>query len=182
MSKFNKKLMLLKKKRVNWQFNGYEMWSYVGSKTNKKWIWLAIDVSDRSIVGVYIGARSQKSAQGLWQSLPGVYRQCAICYTDFWEAYEIVLPSMRHKAVGKETGQTSYIERFNNTMRQRIGRLVRKTLSFSKKLSNHIGAIWNFVHHYNNTICTWPLLCRTTQHFSNLYPTFRTSSILQGYF
>ena len=28
-----------------------EMWSYVGSKTaNKKWIWLAIDVSDRSIV------------------------------------------------------------------------------------------------------------------------------------
>lgn len=32
-----------------------EMWSYVGSKTNKKWIWLAIDVSDRSIVGVYIG-------------------------------------------------------------------------------------------------------------------------------
>jgi IS1 family transposase len=39
----------------------------------------------------------------------------------------------------KETGQTSYIERFNNTMGQRIGRLVRKTLSFSKKLSNHIG-------------------------------------------
>ena len=69
------------------------MWSYVGSKTNNKWIWLAIDVSARSIVGVYIGDRSQKSAQGLWQSLPGVYRQCAICYTDFWEAYEIVLPS-----------------------------------------------------------------------------------------
>ena len=44
------------------------MWSYVGSKTNKKWIWLAIDVSERSIVGVYIGDRSQKSAQGLWQS------------------------------------------------------------------------------------------------------------------
>lgn len=44
---------------------------------------------------------------------------------------------------------TSYIERFNNTMRQRVGRLVRKTLSFSKKLSNHIGAVWDFVHHYN---------------------------------
>ncbi|NJL91790.1 MAG: IS1 family transposase, partial [Coleofasciculaceae cyanobacterium SM2_1_6] len=28
-------------------------------------------------------------------------------------------------------------------------RLVRKTLSFSKKLENHIGAVWNFVHHYN---------------------------------
>ncbi|MBW4557286.1 MAG: IS1 family transposase, partial [Trichormus sp. ATA11-4-KO1] len=29
------------------------------------------------------------------------------------------------------------------------GRLVRKTLSFSKMLDNHIGAIWYFVHHYN---------------------------------
>ncbi|NJL92178.1 MAG: IS1 family transposase, partial [Coleofasciculaceae cyanobacterium SM2_1_6] len=47
------------------------------------------------------------------------------------------------------TGKTSYIERFNNTLRQRVGRLVRKTLSFSKKLENHIGAVWNFVHHYN---------------------------------
>ncbi|MEH1876828.1 IS1 family transposase [Nostoc sp.] len=38
----------------------------------------------------------------------------------------------------------------NNTMRQRISRLVRKTLSFSKKLDNHIGAIWYFIHHYNS--------------------------------
>ncbi|MEP0874222.1 IS1 family transposase, partial [Trichocoleus desertorum AS-A10] len=51
--------------------------------------------------------------------------------------------------VGKETGLTSYIERFNNTLRQRVSRLVRKTLSFSKNLSNHIGVIWNFIHHYN---------------------------------
>jgi len=32
----------------------------------------------------------------------------------------------------------SYIERFNCTLRQRVSRLVRKTLSFSKKLENHI--------------------------------------------
>jgi hypothetical protein len=56
------------------------------------------------------------------------------------------------KAVGKETGKTSYIERFNNTLRQRVGRLVRKTLSFSKQLSNHIGAVWYFVHHYNASL------------------------------
>jgi hypothetical protein len=43
-------------------------------------------------------------------------------------------------------------ERFNNTLRQRVGRLVRKTLSFSKKLSNHIGAVWYFVHHYNASL------------------------------
>ncbi|MBE9053506.1 IS1 family transposase [Nostocales cyanobacterium LEGE 11386] len=134
-----------------------EMWSYVGSKSNKQWIWLAIDATTREIVGVYVGvseaplkeARSSQSAKQLWQSLPPVYRQYAICYTDFWEAYEQILPSKRHKAVGKDSGKTSYIERFNNTLRQRVGRLVRKTLSFSKILDNHIGAIWYFVHHYN---------------------------------
>jgi IS1 family transposase len=35
--------------------------------------------------------------------------------------------------VGKETGETAHIERLNNTWRQRLSRLVRQTLSFSKK-------------------------------------------------
>ncbi|MCE2975600.1 MAG: IS1 family transposase, partial [Pseudanabaena sp. CoA8_M7] len=52
-----------------------------------------------------------------------------------------VLPRKQHKAVGKETGKTNFVERVNNTFRQRIGRLGRNTLSFSKKLLNHIGAI-----------------------------------------
>ena len=56
-----------------------------------------------------------------------VYRQCAVSYTDFWSAYGIVFPQKRHRAVGKDTGQTNDIERFNNTMRPRISRLVRKT-------------------------------------------------------
>ena len=75
-----------------------------------------------------------------------------MAYTDFWSAYEEIFPASRHRAVGKETGGTSKIERFNNTMRQRIARLVRKTLSFSKKLVNHIGAIWLFVYHYNASL------------------------------
>jgi insertion element IS1 protein InsB len=126
------------------------MWSFVGSKENKQWIWLAIDADSREIVGVFIGDRSrQVSNKGLWQSLPAVYRQCAICYTDFWEAYEQVLPRKRHRAGGWQRNRKNHlpIERFNNTLRQRVGRLVRKTLSFSKKLSNHIGAVWYFVHH-----------------------------------
>lgn len=41
------------------------------------------------------------------------------------------------------------LERFNSTMRQRVSRLVRKTLSFSKKQTNHTGAICNFIHHHN---------------------------------
>ena len=126
-----------------------ELWSFVDDKGNEQWVWLAIDVQTREIVGCHMGDRSGASAKALWASLPAVYRQCAVCYTDFWSAYPVALPSKRHRAVGKETGKTSYIERFNNTLRQRVSRLVRKTLSFSRKLANHLGAIWNFIHHYN---------------------------------
>jgi insertion element IS1 protein InsB len=93
-----------------------------------------------------------ESAQKLWESLPSVYRQCVVIYTDFYSSYPVVLPSKRHRAVGKETGKTNYIERFNYTLRQRVSRVVRKTLSFSKKLENYIGAICNFIHHYNTSL------------------------------
>jgi IS1 family transposase len=101
---------------------------------------------------VAIGAWNEATARQLWGSLPPVYRQCAVCHSDFWEAYAWVLPGKRHRPVGKESGQTSHIERLNNTLRQRISRLVRKTLSFSKKLENHIGAIWYFIYHYNASL------------------------------
>lgn len=55
--------------------------SFVDCKQNKQWVWLAMD---REIIGVYIGDRSEEGARQLWNSLPPVYRQCAVCYTDFW--------------------------------------------------------------------------------------------------
>ena len=89
---------------------------------------------------LYIGQIDKDGVRGVWNFLPAVYRQCSVSYTDFWSAYGIVFPKKRHRAVGKDTGQTNYIKKFNNTMRQRISRLARKTLSFSKKLSNHMGS------------------------------------------
>jgi insertion element IS1 protein InsB len=135
------------KKRLNVQMD--ELWSFVDSKGNQQWVWLALDAQTREIVGVHIGDRSAVSAQALWDSIPPVYRQCAVIYTDHWSAYDSVLPSKRHQSVDKDSGLTSYIERFNCTIRQRVSRLVRKSLGFSKKLENHIAAIWRFVHHYN---------------------------------
>lgn len=129
-----------------------EAWSFVGNKEQKQWIWLALDRNTREVVGIYVGDRSAEAARALWDSLPSVYQQWATCYTDFWEAYNSIFPEDRHHAAGKESGQTNHIERFNCTLRQRVSRLVRKTLSFSKKMENHIGAIWYFIHHYNSTI------------------------------
>ncbi len=107
-----------------------ELWSFVGDKGNKQWVWLAMDRATREIVGCHVGARDEAGAVALWQSLPE-------CYLD---------------QVGKKSGQTNHIERFNNTLRQRCPRLVRKTLSFSKNFDNHIGAIWTFIHHYNKSL------------------------------
>ena len=83
---------------------------------------------------------------------PQYIAACAVAYTDFWAAYGTVFPSQRHQAVGNETCKTSYIERINIPRIQRVSRLVRKTLSFSKLLENHIGAIWYFVHYYNASL------------------------------
>lgn len=129
-----------------------EMWSFVAKKHNKQWIWIAKDRETGLVVGLYIGTRGREGAQGLWDSLPVVYQERAICYTDFWESYDCIFPEERHHSVGKESGKTNHIERFNCTVRQRVSRLVRKALSFSKKIENHVGAIWYFVHHYNDTL------------------------------
>ena len=93
----------------------------------------------KEIVALSLGERGEKGANQLWNSLPGIYKQCAICYTDFWSAYDIIFPDCRHRSLGKETGLTAHIERLNNTLRQKISPSLRKTLSFSKKLENHLG-------------------------------------------
>ena len=91
--------------------------SYIGKKDNKQSVWLDLDIKTREIVGVYIGDRSKEAAKGLWMSLPPVYRQFAVCYTDFWESYNGVFPKTRHRAVDKSSGKTSHIKRFNHTLR-----------------------------------------------------------------
>ena len=123
-----------------------EMWSFVGNKKNKQWIWIAMDARSRQIIAFHVGDRSGESARKLWESIPKNYRDKATFYTDDWQAYKGVIPKERHRVV---KGKANHIERFNCTMRQRISRLVRKALSFSKKLENHIGAIKYFICHYN---------------------------------
>ena len=94
----------------------------------------------------------------LWSRIPKAYR-AKRTYTDFWKAYCAVLPQRQHRPVGKEEGQTNHIERFNNTLRQRLARLVRKTLSFSKKDEMHQLCLLLFLHDYNEH-CKRVLLLR----------------------
>ncbi len=126
-----------------------EAWSFVGKKTNPQWLWLALDAKSRQVVAYHVGDRSKRSARKLWKKIPEVYRQHATFYTDGYVSYQGVIPSAQHQVVTKASRKTNHVERFNNTLRQRVSRLVRSALSFSKKLDNHIGAIKFFLCHYN---------------------------------
>ena len=99
----------------------------------------------------HVGDRRCTSAKKLWAKIPQAYRQHATFYIDQYVVYEGVIPTAQHKAISTLARKTHHIERFNNTLRQRVSRLVREALSCSKKLANHIGAIKLFICHYNLT-------------------------------
>ena len=98
-----------------------ELWSFVLKKSTQRWIWMALCRRTRQVVAYYVGDRSEASCRQLWQRVPEVYKACT-SYSDFWAAYQKVLPEETHHAVAKETGQTAHVERWNNTLRQRLAR------------------------------------------------------------
>jgi insertion element IS1 protein InsB len=60
-----KKVEVSKKSKGRLTIECDEVWSYVGNKNNKQWIWLAIDRDTGEIVGMAIGDRSYQTAQQL---------------------------------------------------------------------------------------------------------------------
>ncbi len=116
-----------------------ELCSFVRKKANQSWVW---------IVAYALGDRSTLTCLRLWESIPSTYRQ-GHCFTDFWATDTAVIPKEQHAAVGKETGETAHVERWNNTLRQRLARFVRMTLSFSKSVMMHEACLCLFLHRYN---------------------------------
>jgi insertion element IS1 protein InsB len=113
-----------------------EVWSFVRQRKNKRWIWLALCRRTRQEVAYAIGNRGGETCRLLWERVPESYRR-GILYSDFWESYQKVLPEDQHQPMGKSSGQTNHVERWNCTLRQRLGGFVRKTLSFSKSEAMH---------------------------------------------
>ena len=129
-----------------------ELWRFVRNKQEQWRIWVALDADTRQVVAMVAGGRSEATAQCLWDALPDEYQARAIMRTDFWAAYVAAVPAERHAAGGKGDGITNHVERFWCTLRQRRARFVRKTLSFSKCEWNHVGALWDFIRHYNASL------------------------------
>lgn len=125
-----------------------ELWSFVLRRKDKRWVWLALCRRTRQVVAYVIGGRGEASCRLLWERVPPGYKG-GLLFTDFWAAYAQVLPKGQHRATGKGEGQTCHIERFNNVLRQRLGRFIRRTLSFSKNDVMHDNCLRLFLHEYN---------------------------------
>ncbi len=124
-----------------------EAWSFVLRKTNKRWLWTVMCRRTRQIIAFFIGDRSEKSCQRLWRRVPEAYRHC-LAFSDFWKAYQKVLPKEQHVPLGKDSGETNHMERWYCTLRQWQARYVRKTLSFSKSEDFHnMVTKWFIVDH-----------------------------------
>jgi len=125
-----------------------ELWSFVFRKINKVWIWIALCRKTRQVVARAIGDRSEKTCRELWSNIPDEYRK-GHCFSDFWNAYQAVIPEDQLTQIGKETGKTAHVERWNCTLRQCLARFVRKTLSFSKSILMHTICLDLFLYRYN---------------------------------
>ena len=129
-----------------------ELWSFVGAKVHPRWVWIALCRQSRQVVACLVGKdRSAAGAQTLRAPLPADYRRRAT-RSDWLLAYAEVFPRRTHRCCDKSEGQTCHVERWNNTLRQRLGRFVRKTLSFSKSDEMHEVALRLFIHHYNTSL------------------------------
>lgn len=125
-----------------------ELWSFVKRRDNVYYVWLVIHRATRQVIAFHVGDRSRASARALWAKLPRAVQKYGLFHTDDWESYKTVIPQGQHLYC-KQKQYTNHVERFNCTLRQRCSRLVRETLSFSKTLDNHIGAIKFFLCQHN---------------------------------
>ena len=119
------------------------MWSFVGAKATARWLWHAIEHHTERVLAYVIGTRKD----AVFLKLKALLAPVGIThyYTDKAGVYQRHLPPAQH-TVGKLTMQK--IERKHLTLRTRLKRLARKTLSFSRSWVMHdlaIGLYMNYV-------------------------------------
>jgi insertion element IS1 protein InsB len=128
-----------------------ETWSFVGEREDERWLWTAMCRRTRQIVAYAIGDRTQVTCRKLYERLPHGYRDC-VCFVDGWEAYQLTFPAGQLTVFPSTRGPTNHQERWYNTLRQRLARYTRKTLSFSKSDHYHRLVTHAFIVHYNLAI------------------------------
>lgn len=112
---------------------------------------IAMEANSQQILSFHLGSRDKESATTVLGKVPFYIRKHALLYTDAWKAYKKIASPERHIYSDKK-GFANKLEGFNNFMRQRCSRSVRKTTAFSKKLNNHEGSVKNLIKYHNQSL------------------------------
>jgi insertion element IS1 protein InsB len=120
-----------------------EQWSFVGNKSNQRWLWLAINHHNSEVLAYTFGDRTDATCHQLEQLLSPF--NITKYFTDGLGAYQRLLPTEQHEE-GKRN--TQKIERKFLTFRTRIKRLARKTICFSKSEFLHDTVIGLFINKF----------------------------------
>ena len=120
-----------------------EQWSYVGNKTNQRWLWYAIDAATGCVLSFVFGRRQDAVCEQLISNLKAF--NIRTCYPDDRGSYSAFIPKDKH-VIGKQ--HTQKIENKNLLFRTRIKRLARKTICFSKLEELYDKVIWLFINRY----------------------------------
>jgi insertion element IS1 protein InsB len=120
-----------------------EMWHYLGNKTNKLWIWTALDRASGRLIDWECGDRDQITFERLLARLQR-WKVRLFC-TDEYIVYEQALSVGQHYA-GKD--QTVSLERTHSRLRHWLARFRRRTcvVSRSKEMVNRSMALIAHLH------------------------------------
>ena len=105
-----------------------ELQTYLGRKSDKIWVWTAIDHYTSGILAIQIGDRSGQTFEKLWQRIKKWESRRYI--TDGYCVYANYISSERHLVLPKI--QLTRVEGDNTRLRHYLARLHRATLCYSK--------------------------------------------------
>jgi IS1 transposase/Pyridine nucleotide-disulphide oxidoreductase, dimerisation domain len=143
-----------------WVFLGWSSWARTITETRGFMKALVDAQRDRVLGFTMLGPEARE--------VMAVVQKQATFPPDLDEVYTGVMPPVRHNAMTKQARKTNHVERFNSTLRQRVSRLVRDTLSCSKNLAHHGGVIEFYICYDNRAkaavLPVWHYLCRRAYH------------------
>lgn len=110
------------------------MWSFVGCKKQKRWLWCAYDIQLKRVIAHVFGCRGVATLRRLLKQLKAMGCSVMLYCTDYWKAYAKELPVTHHLQSKK---YTQAIERVFLSLRTALKRLSRRTICFSRSLEIH---------------------------------------------
>ena len=131
-----------------------ELWTFIQSKAQQAWVWLALSRRNLQVVAFYVGRRDLESARALWKQVPSPWKN-GLVFTDGLRLYQTLfqdtpLKHCRCIKTDKATfGETSIVEGANNALRQGVSYLGRKTQAFARSLYWLQTRFHWFIHHWN---------------------------------